>query len=166
MSIRSAIVALASVLLLVLVAGTGAADDPPAALFRAWTEPDLVESWWGPEGFKTIVSRLELWSGGAFHFEMISPSGGRGATAGTFRAIEPNRRLVLELTEHCNCDLPPGALPQLGRATVTVEFRPRGAGTHLIVTHEDFDDESIGPRLQAGWASGLECLAAAAALSR
>ena len=28
---------------------------PPALVFRAWTEPDLLRRWWGPAEYELIV---------------------------------------------------------------------------------------------------------------
>lgn len=117
----------------------------------------------GPEGFKTVVARLDAREGGAFHFEMISPTGSRGATAGVYREIVPGRRLVFDVTEHCNCDLPPGAEPQLERAEVTVEFVEVADTTTVQVIHRGLATEAVGARFRGGWGSGLECLARALA---
>ncbi len=130
-------------------------------LFRAWVEPDLVESWWGPEGFKTVVTHLDARVGGTFRFEMISPSGARGAMAGFYREVSPGRRLVFELTEHCNCDLAPGDPPQLDATEVCVEFLEDGDGTLVRIVHRGLTSDAIAGRTGGGWASGLACLARA-----
>lgn len=130
-------------------------------VFRAWIDPALVEAWWGPDGFKTVVTELDAREGGAFRFEMISPTGSRGATAGHFREIVPDRRLVFDITEHCNCDLPPDAEPQLERGELTVEFREASGTTTVRVIHRGLASEAVGARFRAGWGSGLECLARA-----
>ena len=37
-------------------------------VWELWTTKDGIESWWGPEGFETTVSKLELRVGGALHY--------------------------------------------------------------------------------------------------
>ena len=135
-------------------------------MFRAWVDPGLVESWWGPEGFKIVVTELDAREGGAFRFEMISPTGSRGATAGIYREIVPTTRLVFEMTEHCNCDLPAGDAPQVERAEVCVEFREAGGYTTVRVVHRGLSPEVVSERFRTGWQSGLECLARAVAARR
>ena len=135
-------------------------DARPAEIFEAWVTPALVELWWGPEGFRTEVEGLDLRVGGAFRFDMISPLGTRGATAGVFRVIDPPRRLAFDMTEHCNCDLPPGAEPQLETSFVTVDFNAVGGGTEVVIQHERLSSEDIAGRFSMGWASSLGCLVA------
>ncbi len=135
-------------------------DASPEEVFRAWVTPRLIEQWWGPEGFRTTVASLDLRVGGAFRFDMLSPTGSRGATAGIYREIDPPRRLVFDATEHCNCDLPSGEMPQLDPARVIVAFVGRGAGTEVTVTHAGLSSAAIGLRVDGGWSSSLGRLAA------
>ena len=131
----------------------------PDEVFSAWVDPELIARWWGPAGFTTRVERLDLRVGGAFRFAMSSPRGSEGATAGVFLEILRPRRLVFEVTEHCNCDLPAGESPQLETALVTVEFHPRGAETEVVVRHEGLASASLAGRFEGGWGSSLACLA-------
>jgi len=43
-------------------------------LWDLWTTKDGFESWWGPEGFRVEVHRLEGRVGGAVHYTMIADS--------------------------------------------------------------------------------------------
>ena len=131
----------------------------PEEVFSAWVDPELIERWWGPAGFRTRVESLDLRVGGAFRFLMLSPSGSEGATAGVFLEIDRPRRLVFEATEHCNCDLPEGETPQLEPALVTVEFHARGAETEVVVRHEGLVSARVAGRFEGGWGSSLACLA-------
>ena len=133
-------------------------DATPEQVFQAWVEPELIEEWWGPEGFRSTVEFLDLRVGGAFRFAMLSPTGSQGGTAGIILEMDPPRRLVFKMTEHCNCDLPPGAEPQLESAVVTVDFVAKGASTEVVVEHAGLSTVAIGGRAGAGWASSLSRL--------
>lgn len=37
-------------------------------VFDAWVTPELIEQWWGPEGFTAKVHELDLTEGGRFIF--------------------------------------------------------------------------------------------------
>ena len=37
-------------------------------VWALWTTADGIESWWGPEGFRVKVRKLELRPGGALHY--------------------------------------------------------------------------------------------------
>lgn len=41
-------------------------DAPRRKVFRAWTDPQLLAQWWGPNGMITPVCEMQLWVGGLF----------------------------------------------------------------------------------------------------
>jgi hypothetical protein len=45
---------------------------PIEDVWTLWTTADGIESWWGPEGFRVAVRKLELRAGGALHYDMIA----------------------------------------------------------------------------------------------
>ncbi|PCE21875.1 polyketide cyclase [Paraburkholderia acidicola] len=67
---------------------------PRTALWRAWTEPDLLKEWWCPRPWTTEVLAFDLRSGGAFHTYMRGPDGGTSDNPGCFLEIVPQARLV------------------------------------------------------------------------
>ncbi len=67
---------------------------PRAALWRAWTEPELLRQWWCPRPWTTEVRAFELRPGGAFHTFMQGPEGGSSDNPGCFVEIVPQQRLV------------------------------------------------------------------------
>src|SRR5438093_3612694 len=50
-------------------------DAPPHLVFKAWTEPERLVRWWGPQGFTTPSCTMDVRPGGAFSFCMRSPEG-------------------------------------------------------------------------------------------
>ncbi|MCM3340560.1 SRPBCC domain-containing protein [Paenibacillus sp. MER TA 81-3] len=69
-------------------------DAPRELVFKAWTEPDHLEHWWGPKGFKMNVSKLELCPDGIFHYSQKSPDGHQMWGKFVYRDIVPPERLV------------------------------------------------------------------------
>ena len=69
-------------------------DAPPSRVFRAWTEPALLQQWWGPHGMTTPVCEMNLWVGGLFRTLMRAPDGSEYPTQGVFLEIDAPRRLV------------------------------------------------------------------------
>ncbi len=49
---------------------------PRAALWAAWTDPETLPRWWGPDGFSCRTRRIDLRPGGEWVFDMIGPDGG------------------------------------------------------------------------------------------
>lgn len=67
---------------------------PRTALWRAWTEPDLLKEWWCPKPWTTEVRAFDLRPGGAFHTTMRGPEGGISDNPGSFLEIVPQSRIV------------------------------------------------------------------------
>jgi len=54
---------------------TRAFDAPRELVFRAWTDPEHLERWWGPQGFDLDVFAFDLRPGGALHYRLSHPDG-------------------------------------------------------------------------------------------
>lgn len=50
-------------------------DAPVAAIWAAWSDPDALPRWWGPEGYSCRTRRIDLRTGGEWVFDMIGPDG-------------------------------------------------------------------------------------------
>ncbi|CDG83085.1 SRPBCC family protein [Janthinobacterium agaricidamnosum] len=73
-------------------------DAPRELVFKAWTEPERLERWWGPAGFVLSVLTLELEAGGVFHYGMRSADGHEMWGKFTYRDIAPPERIVSVLS--------------------------------------------------------------------
>lgn len=69
-------------------------DAPPSAVWRCWTEPQLLEQWFCPKPWHASDARIDLKPGGEFSAVMHGPEGEAFPSTGVFLAVEPNRRLV------------------------------------------------------------------------
>lgn len=61
---------------------------PVARVFSAWTDPDQLARWWGPNGFTNTFHKFELKPGGFWEFTMQGPPGDFHNTC-VFKRIEP-----------------------------------------------------------------------------
>jgi uncharacterized protein YndB with AHSA1/START domain len=48
---------------------------PRDLVYEAWTDPQHVAQWWGPDGFKTTVHEMTVRPGGVWRFTMHGPDG-------------------------------------------------------------------------------------------
>ena len=111
---------------------------PRAAVWRAWTEPELLEEWWCPRPWHAVVCDFELEPGGAFETLLRGPDGESHLHTGVFLEIMPEARIVwtTALTEGwrpAQDDLP---------MTVIVTLADDGEGTryHARVLHRSPED--------------------------
>lgn len=70
-------------------------DAPLEHVWAAWTDPDQVAQWWGPEGFTVPRCEMDVQSGGAFHIDMEAPDGTIYPSEGVFDEVVDLERLVL-----------------------------------------------------------------------
>jgi uncharacterized protein YndB with AHSA1/START domain len=69
-------------------------DAPRELVWKAFTEPDRLAHWWGPQGFTMLVRTLDLRPGGVFHYAMRSPDGQVMWGKFVFRDIQAPERMV------------------------------------------------------------------------
>lgn len=69
-------------------------DAPRDLVFKAWTEPERLMCWWGPNTFTTPVVKVDLRRGGVFHYDMRSPEGRDFWGKGVYREIVKSERIV------------------------------------------------------------------------
>ena len=69
-------------------------DAPREAVFKAYTNPNLIPRWWGPKSLTTSIDKMEVRPGGAWRFVQRDSSGKEYAFKGVYREIVPPERLV------------------------------------------------------------------------
>jgi uncharacterized protein YndB with AHSA1/START domain len=69
-------------------------DAPPALVYKAMTDPQLIPRWWGPRRFATIVDTLDPRPGGRWRFINRDQDGTEFGFNGEFRELDPPRRIV------------------------------------------------------------------------
>ena len=120
-------------------------DAPPALVWKAWTDPALVQRWWGPKDYVSPGCKIDLRVGGKYVFCMRAPAeqGGQDSyTAGIYSLIAPIERL--EFTQGLSdADGNPIDPAQIGmhadfpaEIRTVVEFKSIKSGemTELVVT--------------------------------
>ena len=64
---------------------------PVETVFKAWTDPQHLERWWGPAGFTNTFKEFDLRPGGKWSFIMHGPDKGNYANECVFISInKPN----------------------------------------------------------------------------
>ncbi|WP_127582078.1 SRPBCC family protein [Paenibacillus koleovorans] len=71
-------------------------DVPRELVFRAWTTPDLLAMWWGPQGFTNTFHECDMKPGGTWRYTMHGPDGADYPNHSVFVEIVPSERVVLD----------------------------------------------------------------------
>ncbi len=99
-------------------------DAPREMVFKAWTDPQQIQQWWGPNGFTTTISEMDVRPGGVWRFVMHGPDGTDYQNKVVYQEIaEPERLVFLHGGGDDEGDE--------GRFHVTVTFAERGGKTQL-----------------------------------
>lgn len=70
-------------------------DVPARYLFEAYSKPEHVQRWFGPEGWPLTGCEIDFRVGGRFRFTMTGPDGTQNPPfGGTYLEIVENRRIV------------------------------------------------------------------------
>jgi len=125
-------------------------DAPRALVFAAWTQPEHLARWWGPQGFVNIAWQMDVRPGGAWFRRMRSPEGTLFIKRGVYREVMPPERLVFTYVNEA-------ANGTQGHETlVTVTFEEQGARTRLTLRHTGFESVEARDAHRGGWSSCME----------
>lgn len=122
----------------------------PERLFDAWTRPEELKKWWGPQSVTCVDAAVDLTVGGSYRIANQFPNGDVVWITGAFEVIERPDRLVYTW--------------RLGTAAgpperVSVTFEARGTNTEVTVTHERIPGIPVRDVHEQGWRGCLDGLA-------
>ncbi len=63
-------------------------------VFRAWTDPEHLQNWWGPNGFTNTFHEFDLRPGGKWRFNMHGPDKGHYSNECEFIKIIPPKLIA------------------------------------------------------------------------
>jgi uncharacterized protein YndB with AHSA1/START domain len=69
---------------------------PRELVWKAMTDPEHVNKWWGPDRFRNEGVSMDFRVGGAWTFEMVGPDGTRYPNHSVFKEITPPSKLVFD----------------------------------------------------------------------
>lgn len=131
---------------------------PRAAVWRCWTEPDLLCQWFCPKPWGVSHAVMELRAGGRFFTHMVGPAGEQMPNDGVFLQVEQGNKLVFT-DAFVSAWVPSGKAFMVGE--ITLADAP-GGGTHyraraLHWSEADMQQhEAMG--FHAGWAAATQQL--------
>jgi uncharacterized protein YndB with AHSA1/START domain len=99
----------------------------PAKVFNAWADPKLKRQWFGSPEEGNASHIFDFKVGGREYTEGPAPDGRFFTFDVRYYDIVPDNRIVYSYDMQLNGE-------RISVSVATVEFRPDGKGTHMIVT--------------------------------
>jgi uncharacterized protein YndB with AHSA1/START domain len=116
---------------------------PRELVWQAWTDPEHVKHWWGPNGFTTTIEKMEVRPGGVWKHVMHGPDGTDYPNYGVFKEVVKPERIVFSLGGHME-DSPESlidaswtfeALGNTTRVTIRMVFPTAAARDTVVKEH-------------------------------
>ena len=123
----------------------------PAVVFRAFSAPNELAKWWGPEGFTAPSLEFDPRVGDSYRIEMQPPEGDPFYLTGEFREVEPPARLAYTFVWE---DPDPDDVETL----VELSFRDLGESTEVVFTQGPFKTEARLALHRDGWGDSFDKL--------
>jgi len=80
------------------IVSTRVIDAPRELVFRAFTDPERLAVWWGPNGFRNTFHEFDLRPGGHWRFVMHGPDGKDYENQSVFREVVEPERIIFDHT--------------------------------------------------------------------
>jgi uncharacterized protein YndB with AHSA1/START domain len=121
----------------------------PEAVYRAHTDPQLIQKWLlGPEGWTMPVCMNDARPGGKFRYEWMNAKGASFYITGEFLELEPYSRIVHVERMHLPDPTPDNH--------VETRFVPDGSGTLMTIRMTLPDAQTRASMLATGMERGME----------
>jgi uncharacterized protein YndB with AHSA1/START domain len=143
-------------------------DAPVELVWQAWSEPERFKQWWGPAEFTAPVAEIDFRVGGVWLASMRSRVGDDIWSTGTYREIDPMKRIVTtDSFADADGNVVPATHYGMGEdipleMLLTVTLEDLGGKTRMTIRHEGLPEGMREPA-GSGWSSSLDKLAASLA---
>jgi uncharacterized protein YndB with AHSA1/START domain len=121
----------------------------PEKVYAAWTDPEKIVKWFGPDGGPVNSAVLDVRTGGRYAIVFSTADGEEHHVSGVYREVVPDQKLNFTWAWR--------TLPER-ESLVTILIKPDGDGSLLTLIHEQFFDEAARDRHQHGWNGCLDKL--------
>jgi uncharacterized protein YndB with AHSA1/START domain len=125
---------------------------PRQRVFDAWTKAEEIKAWHAPGPMTVSRADIDLRPGGTYRIHMVAPTGEEHRVVGTYREVDPPRRVVYTWQWETGTDQTV--------TTVSLDFIERGADTEVVLRHEGFSRDEARASHEQGWTAIMDKLAA------
>ncbi|MDB5076604.1 MAG: hypothetical protein JWO42_2783 [Chloroflexi bacterium] len=125
-------------------------EAPREVVWEAWTKPEHLAEWWGPEEFTNPTCEIDVRPEGAIRIDMRGPDGTVYPMTGRFIEVVKPERLVFSNTPLDNA----GNI--LFELMLTAEFTDNGNTTTLRLTSQVISETPAAAQYLGGMETGLK----------
>jgi len=120
---------------------------PRSAVYRAWTDPEIMRSWLGPDNFECTENTGEVRVGGPWHSVIHDRATGElHPSSGTYCEVVPDRKLAFTFRWDGSDEL---------ETVCTVELTDDDSATLMTFTQEPFADDASRDGHAGGWSEAF-----------
>jgi uncharacterized protein YndB with AHSA1/START domain len=127
-------------------------DAPVEAVWRAYTQPDLLDQWWGPAPWRAETKVMDFTAGGYWLYAMVSPENQKHWGRMNYLAIEPHRSILIE---DAFCDEHGVVNPALPVSRGSIVFTPTGQGTRVQFMMTYQEESQLQQIVDMGFEQGI-----------
>jgi uncharacterized protein YndB with AHSA1/START domain len=141
-------------------------DAPRELVWKYWTEPERVKTWWGPRTYTAPFAKIDARVGGKILMAMRPPEGKDVWSVGTYKEfVEPQRIVVTDSFADEKGNIVPGTEYGMGEdfpmeALITIGFEEKGGKTTMSMVHSGLPESTTKDAGQ-GWNESFDKLAEA-----
>jgi uncharacterized protein YndB with AHSA1/START domain len=121
------------------------------SVFAAFSDPQELAKWWGPEGYAVANLEFEPRVGESYRIEMQPPEGDSFHLTGEFREVDPPKRLAFTFVWE-------PADPDDVETLAALSFRDLDGSTEVRFTQGPFKTEARRALHRDGWGDSFDKL--------
>lgn len=127
-------------------------DAPREKVWEAWSNPSILEKWWGPKTWPATSKSMDFREGGYWHYYMTGPDGTQSWGRLNYLTIDPPKSFT---AKDAFCDQEGTKNTDFPSTDWAVEFHDEGEKTRITVVMTFARIEDMEKLIEMGFEEGF-----------
>jgi uncharacterized protein YndB with AHSA1/START domain len=127
-------------------------DASPDRVWKAWTEPELLDKWWAPKPWKAVTQSMDFRAGGKWRYYMQGPENERHYAIVEYKSIVHNKSFS---GIDAFCDENGNIIQEMPSMDWEVAFHPASDGTKVTIDITFKSMEDMQKIIEMGFKEGF-----------
>lgn len=127
-------------------------DAPAAEVWKAWTEPKILDQWWAPNPWKAVTVSMDFRPGGKWFYYMQGPDGTKHYCNFVFDTITANKSFSGQDAFTDENGKVNDAMPQM---SWNVNFNSSGESTKVSIDIRSKSEDDLRKIIEMGFEEGF-----------